>query len=220
MTAIDRIHHYFDRVKGRSMPNDPTANPWTTLSSDQHYDNPWITVTEHKVLNPSGNPGIYGTVHFKNLAIGVVPVDAEGCTYLVGQYRYPLGRYSWEIPEGGGRRDVPPLASAKRELLEEVGLVAAGWQEILRMDLSNSVTDEEAICYLAWDLEQRAAEPEDTEQLQIRRLPLREAVGLALAGAITDSMSVAALLRVELMALTGALPEAVGSALSPPSPRP
>jgi len=200
--------------------SDEPENPWTTLSSAQHYDNPWITVTEHKVLNPSGNPGIYGTVHFKNLAIGVVPVDAEGCTYLVGQYRYPLGRYSWEIPEGGGRRDVPPLASAERELLQEVGLVATGWQEILRMDLSNSVTDEEAICYLAWDLEQREAEPEDTEQLQVRRLPLREAIDMALAGEITDSMSVAALLRIEVMALTGALPDAVRSALSTPRSRP
>jgi len=198
---------------------DEPENPWTTLSSARHYDNPWITVTEHKVLNPSGNPGIYGTVHFKNLAIGVVPVDAEGCTYLVGQFRYPLGRYSWEIPEGGGRRDVPPRTSAERELLEEVGLVAAGWQEILRMDLSNSVTDEEAICYLAWDLEQREAEPEDTEQLQIRRLPLRQAIGMALAGEITDSMSVAALLRLEVMALTGALPAPLRSALStPPAP--
>jgi 8-oxo-dGTP pyrophosphatase MutT (NUDIX family) len=183
-----------------------SVNPWTTLSSAERYDNPWIRVVEHQVLNPAGKPGIYGTVHFKNLAIGVVPVDAEGCTYLVGQYRYPLGRYSWEIPEGGGRHAVDPLVSAQRELIEEVGLVASGWQEILRLDLSNSVTDERGLCYLAWDLEQRTAEPEDTELLQIRRLPLREAASLAVSGEITDSLSVAALLRVELMVLTGALP--------------
>lgn len=142
-----------------------------------------ITVVEHKVLNTAGKPGIYGTVHFKNLAIGMVPIDAEGCTYLVGPYRYPPGRYSWEIPEGDGRHDVAPLA-AQRELLEEVGLVAGGWQEILRMDLSNSVTDESGLCFLTWDLEQRTAEPEDTELLQIRRLPLREAVALTLSGGI------------------------------------
>ena len=189
--------------------SDQPENPWTTLSSDRRYDNPWITVVEHKVLNPSGNPGIYGTVHFKNLAIGVLPVDEEGCTYLVGQYRYPLGRYSWEIPEGGGKPDVPPRTSAERELLEEVGLVAAAWQEILAVDLSNSVTDERGICFLAWDLERRAPEPEETEQRAIRRVPVRTAVAMALAGEITDSLSVATLLRFELMGLTGTLPAAL-----------
>jgi len=188
---------------------DDSQNPWTTLASAERYENPWIRVVEHQVLNPSGKPGIYGTVHFKNLALGVLPVDAEGHTYLVGQYRYPLGRYSWEIPEGGGRHDVDPLTSAKRELMEEVGLAASHWQEIIHLDLSNSVTDERAVCFLAWGLTQGDAQPDDTEKLAIRRLPVSEAIAMAVRGDITDAMSVAALLRFDVMALTGALPPAL-----------
>lgn len=183
-----------------------TKNPWTTRGSTLRYDNRWIRVVEHDVINPSGKPGIYGTVHYKNLAIGIVPIDADGSTYLVGQYRYPFKKYSWEIPEGGGPRDVKPLVSAKRELVEETGLAARAWAEVLRMDLSNSVSDEEAICYLAWDLTQGAARPEDTEQLQIKRLPFADALAMAWRGEITDSMSVAALLKIELMARRGELP--------------
>lgn len=183
-----------------------TKNPWTTRGSKLHYDNRWIRVVEHDVINPSGKPGIYGTVHYKNLAIGIVPIDADGATYLVGQFRYPFKKYSWEIPEGGGPRDVAPLDSAKRELVEETGLAAGAWAEVLRMDLSNSVSDEEAICFLAWNLTQGTARPEDTEQLQIKRLPFAAALAMVWRGEITDSMSVAALLKIELMARRSELP--------------
>ncbi|MSP88587.1 MAG: NUDIX hydrolase [Alphaproteobacteria bacterium] len=186
-----------------------TKNPWTTRGAKLYYDNRWIRVIEHDVLDPSGKPGIYGTVHLKNLAIGIVPIDTDGSTYLVGQFRYPFEKYSWEIPEGGGPRDVTPLDSAQRELIEETGLAAGGWAEVLRMDLSNSVSDEEAICFLAWDLTQGTARPEDTEQLQIKRVPFADALAMAWRGEITDSMSVAALLKVELMARRGELPAAV-----------
>ncbi|MCS7310683.1 MAG: NUDIX hydrolase [Armatimonadetes bacterium] len=182
-----------------------SENPWRTLASRAIYDNPWISVTEHQVVKPSGGEGIYGVVHFKNRAIGVLPVDEEGFTWLVGQYRYALEQYSWEIPEGGGRLDEEPLHAAQRELKEETGMEAEEWREILRMHLSNSVTDELAIVYLARGLRQGNAHPEDTEQLQVRRVPLEEAYRMVCAGEITDAISVAAILRVKLMMLQGEL---------------
>lgn len=171
------------------------TNPWTTLSEKTAYENPWIRVTHRQVINPSGGAGIYGVVHFKNVAIGIVPIDAEGYTWLVGQYRYPLNRYSWEIPEGGGPEGTSVLESAQRELLEETGLRAAHWTPILEMHLSNSVSDEYAVAYVAQGLEAGEAEPEETEQLEIRRLPLSEAIEMVFNGVITDALSVAALLK-------------------------
>lgn len=178
-----------------------TTNPWTILSGAAIYDNPWIGVTEYQVLNPRGGPGIYGKVHFKNLAIGIVPLDGAGNIYLVGQYRFPLERYSWEIPEGGGPLGTDPLASAQRELLEETGLKATSWIRILDIDLSNSVSDEEGVVFLARGLSQHEALPEDTEELCIRKIPFEEACRMVMAGQMTDSMTVAAILKVRLMML-------------------
>jgi 8-oxo-dGTP pyrophosphatase MutT (NUDIX family) len=178
-------------------------NPWQITAEKIVYDNPWIGVTEYKVINPSGNPGIYGKVRFKNFAIGVMPLDAEMNTYLVGQFRFPLGQYSWEIPEGGGPLGTDPLESAKRELLEETGLKASRWTEIQRMHLSNSVTDELSIIYLAQDLQQFEPEPEDTEQLVIKKIPFDEVYRMVCDGEITDSVTVAAVLKIKLMQLEG-----------------
>src|SRR5579871_191774 len=105
-------------------------NPWQIISEKNIYDNPWINITEFDVINPGGGNGIYGKVHFKNLAIGILPLDENMNTYLVGQYRFPLDQYSWEIPEGGGMIGIDPLISAQRELIEETGLVATQWTEI------------------------------------------------------------------------------------------
>lgn len=181
-------------------------NPWTTLTAKPQYDNPWIRVVEHDVLKPNGSPGIYGVVRYKNLAIGVIPVHADGSTVLVGQYRYPLDVYSWEIPEGGGARTADPLDSAKRELVEETGLSAGKWLRFIELHLSNSVSDEHAISFLAWDLTEGAAQPDDTEQLQLRRVPFAEAVRMAMAGEITDAMAVAGLLKAQLLLDRGELP--------------
>lgn len=180
-----------------------TQNPWTVLSSKLEYENPWIAVTEYQVLNPSGGNGIYGKVHFKNIAVGVLPIDTSLNTWLVGQYRFVLNQYSWEMPEGGGAMDTDPLDSAKRELLEETGLVAANWQPLLTMHLSNSVSDELAIIFLARELRQETASPEETEQLAIRKLHFDEVYTMVQKGEITDSMTVAAVLKFKLMLLDG-----------------
>lgn len=180
-------------------------NPWQTLASEEKYDNNWINVTEHQVINPSGGNGIYGEIHFKNFAIGILPLDDELNTWLVGQYRFPLKAYSWEIPEGGGPLSEDPLESARRELLEETGMSAENWREIQRMHLSNSVSDEFSIIYIATDLIEGIAMPEETEELVVKKLPFEEVYQMVLNGEITDSMSVAAILKVKLMLLNGEL---------------
>ncbi len=181
---------------------DNQDNPWTILGKKEIYENPWIQLTEFQVINPGGGDGIYGKVHYKHLAVGVIPIDESWNTWLVGQYRFPLDLYSWEIPEGGGRMDEDPIAAAKRELLEETGLVAREWTKILTMHLSNSVSDELAIIYLARNLEERKASPEETEDLAIRKLPFDDVFQMAMDGRITDALSVAAIQQVRLMVLT------------------
>lgn len=182
------------------------GNPWTVLGSTPIYENPWIRVVEHDVLNPRGKPGIYGVVGIKSIATGVVPIHDDGHITLVGQYRFPLGLYSWEIPEGGGKMDEDPLVSIQRELVEETGLTARNWRHIQTMHLSNSITDEVAHLFLAWGLEQGTAMPEDTEELEIRRVPFAEAFEMAMRGDMTDAMTVAALLKTRHLAREGALP--------------
>jgi len=180
-----------------------SKNPWTLIDSHTIYENPWIELIHHNVLNPSGGKGIYGKVHFKNKAIGVIAIDKEQNTYLVGQYRFPINQYSWELPEGGCPIGSDSLEAAKRELLEETGLVASKWLRLGDGYLSNSVSDEYAEYYLATELEQHEAEPEDTEQLVVKKLPLKEVFTMVKEGKITDALSMIPLLRLELMLLKG-----------------
>lgn len=172
---------------------------WQTCSSQDCYDNPWIRVSHHEVITPAGSPGIYGVVHFKNVAVGVLPLDNEGNTWLVKQHRYPLDADSWEIPEGGCPEGESPLQTAHRELEEEAGLRAARMTELLTLHLSNSVTDERAVVYVAEDLTLGQMRHEDSEDIEVRKLPLTEAIAMALDGRITDAISVAALLRAALL---------------------
>ncbi|WKV11959.1 NUDIX hydrolase [Marivirga harenae] len=174
-------------------------NPWKLLKSKIQYENPWIKVEEHDVINPGGGMGIYGKVHFKNVAVGIVPVDDDGNTWLVGQYRYPLDEYSWEIPEGGCPIGERELDAAKRELREETGLFAASWEELLRIHTSNSVSDERGVVYLAKELKQGETDFEETEDLKIRKLPISEAFQMVMDGKITDSISIAALLKLKYL---------------------
>lgn len=178
---------------------DETHNPWTTLSTCHIYQNPWISLREDQVLNPKGGQGIYGVVSFKNKAIGIIPIDGEGYTYLVGQYRYALNEYSWEIPMGGGLVENDILESAKRELQEETGFTAAKWTNICRLHTSNSVTDEEGFVFLAQELTAGETAFEETEDLQIKRVPFAEAVRMAMNNEITDAISVAGILKAHFV---------------------
>jgi 8-oxo-dGTP pyrophosphatase MutT (NUDIX family) len=174
------------------MTPEETTSPWRTVSSRRVYENPWISVREDRVLRPDGNPGIYGVVHYKNVAVGVLAIEDDH-VYLVGQYRYPLEMYSWEIPEGGCPQGEEPLRAAQRELKEETGLEAASWQRLGEAYLSNSVADEYAVWFVATGLAAGEGRPEGTERISVRRVPLREALEMALDGGITDALSIVAL---------------------------
>lgn len=180
-------------------------NPWIVKGEKAIYDNAWINVTEYDVINPSGGKGIYGKVHFKNTAIGVIALDQEQNIWLVGQYRFVLNEYSWEIPEGGCPEGEDYLTAAKRELLEETGLVAQSWRQLMKLHLSNSVTDELAFVFLATQLEQKTASPEETEELMVKKMPFEEVVKMVEQGEITDAISVAAIQRVQLLLLLNTL---------------
>ncbi|MFY7964888.1 MAG: NUDIX domain-containing protein [Chitinophagaceae bacterium] len=176
-------------------------NNWRIIDENIVYENKWISLHHYNVINPNGGEGIYGKVHFKNIAIGIIPIDEQENTWLVGQYRFPLNIYSWEIPEGGCPLDEMPLDAAKRELLEETGLVANYWQQIFITHLSNSISDELCIVFIAKDLIQQQANPDETEHLQIKKLPLKEVFKMVESNVITDSVSVIALQKLELMML-------------------
>ena len=170
-------------------------NPWKTLSGREVYDNPWVNVTEYQIIKPSGGEGIYGKVAFKNLAIGILPIDEEGNTWLVGQYRYTLDEYSWEIPMGGVPHNENPEVGALRELREETGLIAGKLEVLCRIHTSNSVTDEEGFVYLATDLRQGVTDFDDTEDLAIKKVPFKEALEMVMDGRITDSLTVGGILK-------------------------
>jgi 8-oxo-dGTP pyrophosphatase MutT (NUDIX family) len=174
------------------------SNPWRRVSRRVAYDNPWIQILHDDVVRPDGQPGIYGVVHFKNRAIGVVPIDAGDRVLLVGQYRYTFDHYSWEIPEGGGRLDEEPEEAARRELVEETGYGGGQWRELCRAELSNSVTDEVTILFVATGLEEGPASPEGTEQLELRWVPFDEAMAMIGRGEIADAMTILALQTVAL----------------------
>lgn len=181
--------------------------PWTVESERAVYENPWIKVTDCAVVRPDGSHGQYGVVHFKNLAVGVLPLLDDGTTPLVGQHRFPHDAYSWEVPEGGGRRDVDPLLSAQRELAEETGFKARHWLKIADFDISNSVTDERSVCYLAWGLEAGQANPDADEILAHDRVNFSRLHEMVLAGDIRDSLTIIMVLTAKSLAEAGRLPE-------------
>jgi 8-oxo-dGDP phosphatase len=193
----------------------PHGTPWLRGPARAVYDNPWIRVTEYAATAPTGRPALYGLVSFKNYAVAILPLFDDGTTLLVGQNRFPAGDYSWEIPEGGGPLEHDPLESAKRELAEETGLQAAEWHEVMRAQLSNSVTDEQMFGYLALGLSPARAgqEADDTEALETVRVPFREALDAAMAGHLPDMLTVAMLLKAYHMAREGHLAPALARAI-------
>ncbi|MGZ8153431.1 MAG: NUDIX domain-containing protein [Methylovulum sp.] len=174
-----------------------TRGPWKILNEKQVHETPWIRIDHHDVITPTGTSGIYTTVDFKNWAIGVIPIDDEGYTYIVGQYRFPLQEYSWEIPEGGGSKDETVLASAQRELLEETGISAADWQLIYEFHTSNSITNERAFIFLATGLSFGEADPEETEELVVKKIPFTELVDMVYRNEVKDSLTVIGVLMAE-----------------------
>lgn len=180
-------------------------NPWKTSSSRTIYQNPWIRVREDQVIRPDGQPGIYGVVETR-IATAVVALTENQEIYLVGQYRYPTDRYSWEVIEGGNDEGEPPLAAAKRELKEEAGLLAKNWRPLgEEVQVSNCISAEIGLCFLAQDLKETEAEPDGTEVLKIKRLPFEQAVEMVHKGEIQDSLSIIAILRAEHLRQTGEL---------------
>lgn len=178
---------------------------WKKLSSRTVFENDWMQVLEDHVINPGGGENQYGHVHFKNRAVAIIPLDENDDVWLVGQQRYTLGAWSWELPMGGAPLDEEPFDAARRELREETGLTAKTWTEIMRLHLSNSITDEVAVVYLAENLTEGEPEFEETEDLEIRKLSLQDAVAMVNAGEITDAISVAALLRIAVIKTTSSL---------------
>lgn len=193
----------------------PHGLPWKRGAERLVYENPWIRVSHHEPTAPTGRLAQYGLVSFKNLAIAVLPLHADGTVTLVGQHRFPFADYSWELPEGGSPHGEDPLEGARRELAEETGLEAAEWRKVLQVQLSNSVTDERAVGYLALGLSESGGghEADDTEEIVLARVAFREALDAALAGQMEDVLTVAMLLRVYHMAREGALPDALTRAM-------
>lgn len=181
------------------MNSQNNLNSWKTLTSQLVYESAWIAVNKHETINPAGNPAIYSVINFKNLAIGIIPLSDDGYTWLVGQWRYPLNAYSWEIPEGGGPFGEEPVKTAERELKEETGIVARNFEEIMQLDLSNSATDEHAHVFLATGLSFEESEPEESEDLQVKKVHINEAFDMVLKGEITDAISVAAIFKVKYL---------------------
>jgi 8-oxo-dGTP pyrophosphatase MutT (NUDIX family) len=180
--------------------------PWRETTGQTVYENPWVRVTEHQAIAPTGAPALYGVLRPKHLAAGVLPIHADGTVTLVGQSRFPNRNYSWEMPEGGVPFSEDPLAGAQRELAEEAGLAARTWREVLRMELSNSVTDERAIAWLAWDLSEVDKDPDPTEVIALVRVPFMSLIAEIDRGGIRDAFTVATALRAYHMAREHILP--------------
>ena len=180
-------------------------NPWITKSKAIKYENPWIKVVENQVINPAGKDGIYGVVHFKNTAVAIIPLDEEYNTWIVGQYRYTLDSFEWEVPEGGSLKNENPLDGAKRELAEETGYEASEYIKVLEMQLSNSVSDEVSVTYVARGLTFIGESPEETEKLTVKKMTFQELFEMTMRGEIRDGLSVASILKVKLMIELGQL---------------
>lgn len=194
-------------------PPADAGDPFTVHSVSYPYATPWLTIEHRDVRRPDGTDGVYGIVRVAQSAVAVLPVTGRGEVALVGQWRVPLGRYSWELPEGGAPHGEDPLAAAQRELAEETGLRAASWMQILSYDVSNCLTDETATAFLAWNLRQGTDAPDGTEVLQRRLVPFLALLDGIDRGAIRDGLTIATVLRAHQMALAGRLPEALARAM-------
>ena len=195
------------------MSDENRNGPWTVKSTETSFRNPWISVESSDVIHPDGKDGIYGVVRFANFATGVLPIDEDGFTWLVGQHRFAFDAYSWELPEGGGRKDTSPQVSAARELEEETGLLAANWSEIGHWHLSNSVTDERAFGYLAWGLSAGQTAPESSEELAVKRVKFSDLLAMCLSGEVTDAFTCLMVFAARAKAEAGDYPDEIAQLL-------
>ena len=183
---------------------DPARiGPWRRRTRRVAYGNPWITVWHDDVDRPDGSPGIYGVVHFANLAVAAVVLDDDDRVLLVGQHRYTLDAYSWEIPEGGVPADESALDGARREVREETGVEADDWRELCRVHLSNSISDEAGVVFAARAVAHGTATPDPTEDIAVRWIAFDEALDMTRDGRITDSMSIIGLQALAIERVTG-----------------
>lgn len=192
---------------------DEGGNPWIVKGVTHAFENDWFRIDEHDVIRPNGEKGYYGVIRIRRLAVGVLPIDADGRVHLVGQWRFPLARYSWEMPEGGAEPGEDARGCAERELAEETGLRAGAWTQVLEMDLSNSLTDERAVMFIATGLRAGEAAPDETEVLQTRSAHFLDVLARVADGRIRDAMTVATVLRAHHMAVTGQLPAPLAAAM-------
>ena len=193
----------------------PSAG-WRILSARTVFDTPWICVREYDAKAPTGADARYGLVHFKNHAVGILPIEPDGTTWMVGQSRFTTGRYGWELPEGGAPEMADPFETAVRELSEEAGLKAENWMPVIEnLHLSNSVTDERAFAWICWGLSECSEHaPDDVEDLAIERMPLGQAVQMAVNGDVKDAFTLAMLLKADHLWRTGSLPEDLARAFA------
>jgi 8-oxo-dGTP pyrophosphatase MutT (NUDIX family) len=189
------------------------GDPWIVKSVARVWENAWFAIDKHDVIHPGGAEGEYTVVRPHRLAVGVLPIEPDGAVHLVGQWRFPLKRYSWEMPEGGAEPGEDPLDCARRELEEEAGLIAGAFQKVLELDMSNSLTDEQAVVFIATDLRAGTHQPEPVEVFRHKRAPFMEVLARAANGQIRDALTVAAVLRAHHMAVTGQLPETLAQAM-------
>jgi 8-oxo-dGTP pyrophosphatase MutT (NUDIX family) len=178
-------------------------NPWKTKSSREVYKNAWIRVREDHVVRPDGGPGIYGVIEIRP-SVGIVAIDSRDRIVLVGQWRYSVNRYSWEVPRGGshpGETDM--LAVAQRELAEEAGVVAQHWQRLGAVDVCNGVCDDVQTLFLATDLSPTEMNLDPEEDISVEWKPFDEALNMAMDGRITEVCSVAAILQVAFLRSNG-----------------
>jgi ADP-ribose pyrophosphatase len=192
---------------------DPFGDPFQIVASHIAYENPWMKIEHQDVIRPDGNPGVYGIVRFANRAVAVLPIEANGDVWLVGQYRRPLGRWSWEIPEGGVPFDEDLEAGARRELEEEAGLIAGTLIKVLEFDPSNCISDEAGTAFIAFDLSAGVMAPDPTEVLRLRRLHFTQVLEEIDNGLIRDGPTLATMLRAHQLALTNRLPAALCRAM-------
>ncbi|MFC5371585.1 NUDIX domain-containing protein [Brevundimonas faecalis] len=205
--------HDIPEIKPRWAQDLPEPPKWASHGDSVMIDTPWMQVTRHPATAPTGAAADYQVVRPKNVGTGVLPLHEDGTVTMVGQHRFALMRYSWEMPEGGAPMAEDPFDAVRRELAEEAGLAAEHWRAALDMDLSNSITDERAMTWVAWGLSAVPVDPDPTEVIVSVRVPFRDLLAEIERGAVRDSLTVATAYKAYHMAREGELPAALAQAM-------